>query len=83
MDPFILLVCVAGLQEFDIPDVCMAYTLQPQYEMTVAEISSATIFICEQARVVSIGHGGNVTKCEIVDEIPEGMHQIDPVVEPL
>jgi hypothetical protein len=51
--------------------------------MTQPEIDSKIIYICEQVRLVSIAHGGNVTKCEIVDEIPENMILIDPVVEEL
>ena len=83
METIYLLVCVAGLIEFDIPDMCTAYTLKPQYEMTQSEINSKIIYICEQARAGAIAHGGNVTRCEVVDEIPENMTLIDPVIEEL
>ena len=81
METMILLVCVAGLAEFKIPDICMAYTLEPQYEMTQPELDSKIIYLCEQGRAGAIAHGGFVTRCEIVDEVPANMKQVDPVIE--
>ncbi len=71
MEIFYLLVCVAGLSEFKIPDICQVYTMQPQVEMTESELNSKVIYVCEQAKLVAIGHGGNVTKCEVRDEFPD------------
>lgn len=81
MELFYLLVCVAGLREFNIPDICMVYHLRPQYEMTQVQLDTFRIFICEQARIVAIAHGDHVTRCEFVDKIPESMTPIDPVIE--
>ncbi|KKL53246.1 hypothetical protein LCGC14_2277370 [marine sediment metagenome] len=83
MEVIYLLVCVAGLSEFHIPDICQVYHLRPQYEMTQAEIDSKVIFICESVRTASIAHGGNVDRCEIVEKIPAHMTPIDPVIEEL
>ena len=71
MEIFYLLVCVAGLSEFKIPDICQIYTMQPQVEMTEAEQHSKVIFICEQAKLVAVAHGGSVTKCEVRAEFPD------------
>jgi len=78
-----LLVCVAGLHEFKIPDICMVYHLRPQYEMTQTELNGKVIYICEQAKLVAIAHGDHVTRCEIVEEIPKYVTPIDPVIEEL
>ncbi len=80
MELFYLLVCVAGLTEFKIPDICQVYTLEPQYEMTTSEIASAVIKVCEASAEAAIAHGGRVTKCEISQEFPEGLqlNQLEP-----
>ena len=83
MEVIYLLVCVAGLHEFNIPDICMVYHLRPQYEMTQSELNSKVIFICEQARAGAIAHGDHVTRCEIVEKIPEHITPIDPIIEEL
>ena len=77
METFYLLVCVAGLAEFQIPDICQTYTLQPAYEMTESEINSRVIQVCEHAKIVAIGHGGPVTKCEISTEPPTCLNVIE------
>ncbi len=81
METMILLVCVAGLAEFKVPDICMAYTLEPQHVMTQPELDSKIIYLCEQARYGAIAHGGYITRCEIVDSVPANMYQIDPEIE--
>lgn len=66
-----LYVCVAGLPEFKIEDICQTYTLQLRYEMTDDEIERKIRYICDGSRDAAIAHGGGLTKCELVDEIPE------------
>lgn len=67
METFYLMVCVAGLIEFKIDDICQTYPLRPQYEMTEDEFQSKLRFICDQSRVIAVGHGGGLTKCELVE----------------
>ena len=50
------------------PELCTVYELRPQYEMSQSEISRKIEFICESARSSALVHGGNVTRCRIVDE---------------
>ena len=81
MEIVYLLICIAPLPELEMPDVCMVYSMRPQYVMTQPEIDGKVGLICDFARVGAMRHGDRMTRCEVVEKIPKGLTIYNPGIE--